>query len=153
MHFLSFFIFLWTIMWTILKSLICAMLFLFLILVLFWPWSMWDLSSQPRVPNSNPCTGKVKSCFRWTASKAPVCIFQRLFSLNHLLNYTFCSIVYRDMVPFCWSLSLSSCLFNKCYHVQSSLWASEVFLLVIIFHFVRDSASGVLMLLVAFLRI
>ena len=59
------------------------------------------------------------------------------------------------MVPFCWSLSPNRCLFNKRCMFNHLFEDPEVsFWSFCFFHFIwRNSASGVLMLLVAFLRI
>ena len=76
-HFFFFFCFFLT--WTIFKVFIEFVTILLLFYVLgFWPWGMWDLSSQTRDWTCTPCIGR-RSLNHWTARQVP--------AVAHFLNF------------------------------------------------------------------
>ena len=50
--------------------------------LLFWPWGMWDLSSQTRDQTHTPCIGR-RSLNHWTARKVPK---SGILNLNLILS-------------------------------------------------------------------
>lgn len=107
---------------------------------------------QTKVRTPNPALeGKVLTA---GLPRKPLYVFSKDSSLKPFIELYF--LFHRFvMVPFCWSLSPNQGLFNKCYTFShlfehpGSLPSGHCF-----FHFIwRDSASGVLMLLVAFLSV